>query len=125
MAAIALNTTIGSIRCAGKTLGAAMAALGASGRSRRLMVMSQSGRLPTPNDRQLSTHPGSEPDSRLPANRGHLHARYPFKLLVAGGPLIEGILRRVMGPTKIHQALCRGGSVLRKRGGFYRNVMCA
>ena len=77
------------------------------------------GRLPTPNDRQLSTHPGSEPDSRLPANRGHLHARYPFKLLVAGGPLIEGILRRVMGPTKIHQALCRGGSVLRKRGGFY------
>ena len=41
------------------------------------------------------------------------------KLLVAGGPLIEGILRRVMGPTKIHQALCRGGSVLRKRGGFY------
>jgi hypothetical protein len=54
-----------------------------------------------------------------PANRGHLHARYPFKLLVAGGPLIEGILRRVMGPTKIHQALCRGGSVLRKRGGFY------
>lgn len=79
----------------------------------------RSGRLPTPNDRQLSTHPGSEPDSRLPANRGHLHARYPFKLLVAGGPLIEGILRRVMGPTKIHQALCRGGSVLRKRGGFY------
>jgi hypothetical protein len=60
----------------------------------------------------------SEAASLQPANRGHLHARYPFKLLVAGGPLIEGILRRVMGPTKIHQALCRE-DVLRKRGGFY------
>ncbi|MEA3388519.1 MAG: hypothetical protein U9R64_04450, partial [Pseudomonadota bacterium] len=68
--------------------------------------------------RQLSSFFKPEPVGQQAAHRGHLHARYPFKLLVAGRLLIERIFRRAMGPTKIHQALCRAGSVLRKRGGF-------